>query len=225
MTTAPSKATKPTKPTKPSRPVSTGKPAVRQNAPKSTKQMPEGGPPQLMVPEPPAMARSLIEPMPVTREVMRLVQQIAEKLPALLKEMEGAHRGGAIKLARAFVVLHRLDARSDETMKSLGKIVDYYKMVAVPQALDQAGITNVPLDEGYRVGVSWNWRASIRPEMKDKAYDWLRRAKLGDIITSTVNASTLSATARILMEDQNRELPADLFNVAQMPNTSVTATK
>ena len=82
---------------------------------------------------------------------------------------------------------------------------------------------NVSLSEGFRVGVSHAWRASVRPDMGSRAKEWLRKNGKGDIVTETINASTLSAFAKQKAEE-NFDLPDDIFNVAQVPNTSVTKT-
>ena len=45
------------------------------------------------------------------------------------------------------------------------------------------------------------------------------------LVTETVNSSTLSAAAKFELEEHGREFPEELFNVALVPTTSVTATK
>jgi hypothetical protein len=57
--------------------------------------------------------------------------------------------------------------------------------------------------------------------MKEAAFEWLRENGLGELITETVNASTLSAQARKMLED-GTELDADIFNVSVFPTTSIT---
>lgn len=135
--------------------------------------------------------------------------------------------GDAVQYARAFVVLHHLRAKLDEFDKNYNKVYEVIKKERMPAMLEAVGMTNVPLAEGYRVGVSLNYRASIREGQKDAAHKWLREQGLGDLIQETVNASTLSAAAKALLEDETnpRELDDTIFNCAFMPTTSVTKTK
>lgn len=131
---------------------------------------------------------------------------------------------GAIELARNFIALRSIVDRLEDVAKPLDKLYQQMKTVNLPEAFDRHGVPSVTLDEGYRVTVSHTVRASIKPDMKDAAYAWLRDNGLGDIVTETVNSSTLSAVARTVAED-NRELDSELFNVAVIPNTSIISIK
>lgn len=122
--------------------------------------------------------------------------------------------------------MHRINERllsEEKALKPLKTIWGDYKNFKVPEAFEQAGIENVPLSEGYRVGITVNVRASVVPGQKEKAFAWLQDNEAGDLIQPTLNASTLSSYAKGLRE-QNRDLPADIFNVAEMSNTTVTKT-
>lgn len=177
---------------------------------------------------PPPLPSTLVQALPTASKIVKHVDEIRQLMPQLQREMEQARNAGSIAASRAFVVLHRLAAilcsEENNWFKPLRQMFDQYRSQDLPALFEQEGVTSVPLAEGYRVGVSFTIRASIKQGEKDRAYAWLRGNQLGDIITTTVNASTLSATARTLLEEQNLELPEELFNVANMPNTSVTKT-
>jgi len=138
-----------------------------------------------------------------------------------VQETEGQ---GVVEFTRAFVALRAVKDNIEEALKPFDKFYLEVKDQKLPQAFDAAGVPSVNLEEGFRVTVAHNVRASIKKDMKDKAFDWLRENGLGDIITDTVNSSTLSALARS-MGEENKELDAELFSVAIMPTTSVTRTK
>jgi hypothetical protein len=59
---------------------------------------------------------------------------------------------------------------------------------------------------------------------KDAAKIWLRTHGLGDIIVETINAGTLAATGKAMLEE-GRELPEDYFNCHVLPQTSMTKVK
>lgn len=180
-------------------------------------------------PVPSTLPASLVKALPTAALMLKHAAEIAKLVPKMKGELEAAHAHGAVQLARAYVVFHRLMERLDETLEPLSHddpekpgLFELYKRKLLPEVFEVEGVKSIPLAEGYRVGTASTFRASIRKGMKDTAYNWLRGNQLGDIITTTVNASTLSSAAKKLMEDQNKELPNDLFNVAMVPTTSVT---
>lgn len=175
---------------------------------------------------------SIINALPSSRAIMEHMKAVEKLIPALGKELKKAEKGGAIPVARAFVALHRLETRIDAILSPLfGEKKDApgllykYKTEVVPSIFEQAGVPNVPLEEGFRVGISSRFLASIKPDHKAAAYDWLRGHGLGDLITYTVNSQTLSSALRKELEEKNIEAPEELFSVAMMPTTSVTGTK
>lgn len=149
---------------------------------------------------------------------------IQADIPKLEKELLKAGRD-PVALARAYVAMHRLNDRVDLLTKEWTALYDTYKKETVPNALQAAGITNVPLAEGYRVGYSTRTFASVRDGMKDKAYAWLRKNKLKELIVETVWPQSLSKAVQYRLEEQNLTVPDDLFSVHPIFTTSVTSTK
>lgn len=159
-------------------------------------------------------------------QIIKHVQAIEALYPTLEQELAGALKAGPVQLARAFVVLHRLNERllsQDKALKPMKALWGDYKEFKVPEAFEQAGVPNVSLDEGFRVGVAIRTVASVVPGQKAAAFTWLQENGAEDLIQETINASTLSAFAKEKGE-KNEELPADIFKVSLMPNTSVTKT-
>lgn len=142
----------------------------------------------------------------------------------LTSEVKVAHDGGAVELARAFVALRSLKDEIDECSKIFSKLFEDVKGVQLPAKFEAEGVPTINLDEGYRVSVSHRVFASIKTGQKDMAMKWLRSNGLEDLVTETVNSSTLSAVAKSMAEE-NRELDGELFSVAVLPSTSVTKTK
>lgn len=173
----------------------------------------------------PPLPKTLTAALPVAGDLVKHSDAIRRLEATLRKQMKSAREAGSVPLARAFVVYHRAMERLKEDLKPVEELFRQYKEADLPEAFEQAGVTSIPLTEGFRIGVSSTTRASIREGQRAAAYDWLRQNGLGDIIGETINSSTLSSTAKTLMEQNNKELPESLFNVALMPNTSVTATK
>lgn len=151
------------------------------------------------------------------------MQAIEALLPTLEKELAAAVKAGHVQTARAYVLFHRLNERmlsEEKAFKPFKTLFGTYKNVKVPEVLEQSGVDNVPLSEGFTVGYSVNIRASVVPGQKEAAFAWLTENDKGDLIQETLNASTLSAFAKE-MREQNKDLPDDLFNVAEMNVASV----
>lgn len=183
------------------------------------------------MPEDNTLPRSLVETLPASKDVAALVRKLDIAIDRLFDEARDRLAVDAVTLAKGYVVLSRLNDmlnelhRSDSSLGKFGKGFDRFKKEVVPAMMEQSGVTHIPLAEGWRVGVSSTLRAAIVADKRQEAFNWLRTHGLEDLISSTVNASTLSAAARHMMEDENRELPPDLFNVAVIPTTSLTRTK
>lgn len=97
----------------------------------------------------------------------------------------------------------------------------WLKEEKVPQVFGAYNVTSITIG-GYRFTVS----ATLRARMLDKeaGMEWLRNNDLGDLITETVNAQTLSSAAGA-EEEAGRELPEEYFNIFRQPNTSITKAK
>lgn len=172
------------------------------------------------------LPRAIVEALPSAAEAANAITECYNVVARLIIEVDEAEKtNDHVRLVRCFVAMHRLHEKIGELDSFFGVMYNRMKTELVPSALEAAGVTNVPLAEGYRIGVSYRTLASIKEGMRDKAFLWLRTNGLGDLITSTVNASTLSAAAKHCLEEDNKDLPDDLFNVVIQPNTSVTATK
>lgn len=132
---------------------------------------------------------------------------------------------GPIELARYFVKVRTFKDETEATLKPFDAFYEQLAKVKLPAVFDAHKVPSVSLEEGYRVTVSHALRASIRGGVdKEAAYAWLHDNGLGDIVTKTVNASTLSAVAKT-MQEENRELDQELFNTAILANTSFNRTK
>lgn len=178
--------------------------------------------------ERPTLPKSLAAALPAAVVIMGHVADIEALIPTLEAQMGRAKSAGAIPLARSFVVLHRLREAllSDERgrFKPIGALFIKYQTEHIPALFEQDGVENVPLAEGFRVGVSHPFRASIKKDQKDAAYAWLRKNGLGDLISSTVNASSLAAALKTKLEDENTDAPEEMFTAGYLPAATVTKT-
>lgn len=178
--------------------------------------------------ERPTLPKSLAAALPAAVAIMGYVAEIEKLAPTLEAQMQRAKDAGAIPLARSFVVLHRLReallSEKENRFKKIGALFQRYAKTEIPAMFESDGVDNVPLAEGFRVGVSNPFYASIKKDQKDAGYAWLRKNGLGDLISSTVNSSSLSAALRVKIEDDNVDAPDDIFTAGYVPTATVTKT-
>ena len=157
----------------------------------------------------------------------RAAVRLQERLEAWLVPMCNADRP-ALELAQLYVAARAMAEAFEAPMKLLDKRIEEIGGQFIPKAYERdkvAKTLNITTPEAdFRVTVQVSLRASIRKDQKDAAYEWMRANQLGDLITDTVNAGTLSAAGRKLIEDGG-ELPEELFATYYQDQTSVTKKK
>lgn len=159
-------------------------------------------------------------------EFLDLIEKVDFLVMRIGKDTDTGSLGdmSPIEISRVYAAVRLAVDRADEVLAPLYKNHNQMRDLHVPAIFDRDKVSTINLDEGFRITVAHNVRAAIRAGKKEEAYAWLHENGLGDLITNTVNASTLSATAKTLGEE-NRELNGELFNVHVLPTTSFTRTK
>lgn len=163
--------------------------------------------------------------LPSTHSIGDMLSHVVEIIDHdLSKEFLAAESADVVEFARAFVALRQLKDKIEAVDKAFSKLFENAKNERMPNKFEESGVPSVNLDEGFRVTISHQVRASTKADQKDNAIAWLEANQLGSIVNKTVNSSTLSAVARTMIED-GKELPEDLFAVHVLNSTSVTKTK
>lgn len=153
-----------------------------------------------------------------------IIQQVQE-IEALLEQLKGLQpSASAAVCAEYYRNVRDVHDAIDELKKKAYHVMNDYGVKVMPMVFENEGVSTITLASGYRVTISQRLNASILTDKKPEAYIWLMENDLGDLITETVNASSLSATARSLVEE-GRQLPDDLFKTVVLPQVSLTKTK
>jgi hypothetical protein len=124
------------------------------------------------------------------------------------------------ELLKTFQGLRQLKDALKELSTAVNKEYEAWQRETIPDRFKEEGIKTISVD-GFRYTTSEQVRARMQSGMKEDALDWLRNHELGDLIIETVNASTLSATARTMAEE-GEELDSDYFVTEYLPATSIT---
>lgn len=175
-------------------------------------------------PPPTTLPRSIIAAAPTASKIAAQVVALEILLQTYEKELIAA-RPDVIQLARAFVALRRLKDKFKDLKAAFDALFDKHAKEIIPDAFEAAGITNAPLAEGFRVGTSTRTFASIKEGMKEQAFKWMKKNGMGDLIIPTVFAQSLSSAVHYRIEEENKGMPDNLFNVLPVNNTSVTKTE
>jgi hypothetical protein len=109
--------------------------------------------------------------------------------------------------------------------KAFSALFEKYKTEIVPEALQDERMPNAPLSEGFRVGPSYKWYASIRPGMLKRAIAWFEPRNMLDLVTESVNAQSLSSSMGNKIKETSEEPPRDIFSITLKPSTKVTAVR
>lgn len=120
----------------------------------------------------------------------------------------------AQEVARLLKDLKEANEEADRLKKQIGKCYDHVRIISMPEAMDNDGLESPFTVVGVGKVVLTD---DIRVKVKDKegSYEWLRDTGNGDIITETVNASTLSALIRRLMRE-GEEVPTEVYEITPL---------
>jgi len=122
------------------------------------------------------------------------------------------------------VRMHALNQSKDQlkaALATVNKELDAIRFNALPDAMDEEGIARVAIKGVGTVSLYPDVRASIRASARGEAWDWLRENGFEDLITNTVNASTLKAWAKEQL-GEGVEIPDDLFSIAPYTYAKIT---
>jgi hypothetical protein len=133
--------------------------------------------------------------------------------------------GDHIALIRHFNDLRLANDEIKTAREALKDIADMLSTSAIPDLLrrlkEEVGLkTPINLEGVGRVTVSYRFSCTMLD--KPKGIGWLDANGHGAMAQRTVNAQTLGAFAKDMLEVKGMELPPDLFKTGTAPYTSIT---
>jgi hypothetical protein len=161
--------------------------------------------------------------VPIAPTLVDAISIINDAADQVARNIDDAKDGPA-DLARIYIQLRLV---LEEVTKAVGRLVelrDKLNTTIIPESYEAHGVTSQTVLD-HRITVAVLVRASIAADQKEGAYKWLRDQGFGTLITETVNASSLAALAKTLMQDEGRELPDNLFKTYTVPSVSMTKVK
>lgn len=109
-------------------------------------------------------------------------------------------------------------------MKSVNFLYDFFRLELIPTKFEDEGIERISVDGVGRVSLTGDMYVSVFKGKKEEFYEFLRDIGKGDLITESVNPSTLKAVVKQMISNGD-ELPDDLVKVTPFTRASITSSK
>lgn len=116
----------------------------------------------------------------------------------------------------------RLEKESmEEAVKKINEVYDFLRITKIPTVMNDEGIDRISVKGVGRVSITADMHVSVKAEKKLDFYQWLRDNGRTDLISETVNPSTLKSSVKKMF--QNGEIPPeDLLNISPFERASIT---
>jgi hypothetical protein len=165
-------------------------------------------------------------------DIWKTLQRIAGELESLTGEVRAdtaaiVRTDDHVEIIKQFDSLRKAVDRIKICREAIADLADELSTKTIPDVVlrlrERTGEKPPFNIEGVgRVSVAYRFSASIMDGKKPEAFTWLHDNGHGGLIQETVNASTLSAFAKDMIEKQGKELPGDMFKTGTMPYVSIT---
>lgn len=123
------------------------------------------------------------------------------------------------EMAQMFRELKELYETADRIKKEFGKTYDWLRVNYIPERLETLGSSSMQVTGYGRLGLTDDLRVKVLD--KQGAYDWLEENDMGDMITETVNTSTLKASLRKRLQ-KGEKVPDNLFELTPFTRANLT---
>lgn len=133
----------------------------------------------------------------------------------------GKHSGKSLKaLVLVMADAQRRKEAMEEELKDINAEFDVLRFELVPGKMEDDGVETVNYDGIGRVSTSADIRLVLLKSNQPKFYSWLKKHKLQDLMTTTINASTLKSWVKERLK-ANKEVP-DVITVTPITRASIT---
>lgn len=157
------------------------------------------------------------------QRLVKAAETVSERcvdMGKLLEERVSQKELTVSQLVEYWLLARRVNDTIEAGRKELGKLVQHLSMEKIPNRFEAENLKTITTDSGYRITVAYRFSVSMLD--KEKAYEWLRKNELGDLIIETVNSGTLSSQIRQMIEKEGIDPPDDIFKQSNAPYTSAT---
>lgn len=155
----------------------------------------------------------------------RLIKAIEKHNPAIIALLDTRPEGAVLKLEEAIAA--QADCKDElelvTALKSaLEKRHDWLRTAVTPALMDERGITTITVTGIGRVTLQDDVFVSVPAETKAQAHTWFDDMGFGDLITKTINGSTLAAWIRKRIKAGEELPPTELVKVTPYTRAQIT---
>lgn len=122
------------------------------------------------------------------------------------------------EMARMFKDLRELYETADRIKKQFGKTFDWLRVSYIPARMDDMESSSIKIPDYGRLGLTDDLRVKVIDQTA--LFAWLEENDLGDMISETVNASTLKASLRKRLK-KGEEVP-DMVELTPFTRANLT---
>lgn len=125
------------------------------------------------------------------------------------------------ELAEEFNKLKGEKEQAEMTASFITAKFDVIRMESIPNKMEAEGVESIRLEGIGRLGLTADLFLSVKGEMKGALYDWLRENGFGELITDSVNGSTLKAFVKEQMK-KGKPIPTECLSMTPYQRASIT---
>lgn len=126
-----------------------------------------------------------------------------------------------VQIIESMSTIQKAKERLEDELKLINKEFDFLRITKVPAKMEEDGVDRITVAGVGRVSLTADMHVSVKADMKEKFYEWLRDNGRGDLLQETVNASTLKAAVKGMYKN-GEEIPDTLLNVSPFTRASIT---
>ncbi len=109
----------------------------------------------------------------------------------------------------------------EDALKEINEEFDFLRITKIPTVMRDDGVDRLSVSGVGRVSITADLHVSIKADQKEAFYEWLRDNGREDLISETVNPSTLKATVKKMFQS-GEIVPEELLNVSPFERASIT---
>lgn len=125
------------------------------------------------------------------------------------------------KLVEAMHAVKKTKEELEANLKEANAEFDVLRFELIPTQMENDGVERVSYEGIGRVSLTADLRVTVLAQNKAGLMSWFRKNKLGDLVSETINASTLKAWVKKRMTD-GKTVPSELLNVTPITRASIT---
>lgn len=155
----------------------------------------------------------------IIKGLTRMVEIVEDFTAREFSDYCEAEKLSAVEIAQLQHQLQKANEQADTVKKTVGKVFDHTRTFLLPARMEEEGISGFKIKGVGRVNLTSDMRVSMKD--KEAGYAWLEENDHGDLVTETVNASTLKALLSRMIRD-GKEVPEDIFKISPFDRASIT---